>query len=445
MRPMALSSAYAGRFLFCLVAFLVSHAGRVEGATVPLCKGNRQGCQATSESPVLSASPSDRGRRAERASGQPVEGIGRPAKPGRPVSTGVPARGPHDAPVVIIEFSDFECPFCGRVAPVLDEIVQAYPNQIRHVFKHSPLPSHSRAPLAHEATLAAGAQGKFWEMHDLLFTNQQRLDADDLVRYAKQLGLDLKAFNHALRSRRYRAVVEQDLTEARGLGVDATPTFFVNGQKLIGARPLADFKKVVETQLKALAGGSQGTGDRQAIKSPEPETAVGSIVTRGPESAPVTITWFSDLESSLSVKADRLLREVMGLYPDAVRVVFRHRPLEFHVGALLAHEAALAAGEQGKFWQMHDLILAKQRALTREDLIGHAERLGLDLESFTAALDGHAYRAAVERDLAEARRREVRGTPVFFVNGRRIDGIQPLARFQDAIDAELEEARLSSQ
>ncbi len=424
MRPTTPSSARPGRLVLLLAAFLVSCTVRVQAATDPICKGTGQEC--------------------EKVAGQPVKKATRPARRDWPASIGVPTRGPLDAPVVIVEFSDFECPFCARVAPVLDELLRAYPSKIRLVFKHSPLPSHPKAPLAHEAALAAGDQAKFWEMHDLLFANQRRLDARDLVRYAKQLDLDMKAFNQALRSHRYRAMVEQDLTEARGLGVDATPTFFINGRKVVGARPLADFKKVVETQLGALTGGSQKSEDRRVTRNSESEEEIGPIATRGPAGAPVTITWFSDLQSSLSAKADRLLREVTDRYPDAVRVVFRHRPLEFHAGALLAHEAALAAGAQGKFWEMHDLILANQKALTREALIGHAERLGLDRALFIAALDGHTYRATVERDLVEARRREVRGTPVFFVNGRRIDGIQPLARFQDAVDAEIEEARPSS-
>jgi len=106
------------------------------------------------------------------------------------------------------------------------------------------------------------------------------------------------------------------------------------------------------------------------------------------------------------------------------RVVFKNRPLELHPEAVLAHEAAMAAAEQAKFWEMHDLILANQKAMKRGDFISYARRLGLDSEKFVAALDKRTYRPVVEKDVTEARRREVRGTPVFLVNGNRIDGIQ---------------------
>ena len=160
-----------------------------------------------------------------------------PAQTGDPSRrTAVTHKGPATAPITIIEFSDFECPFCAQAQPALDEILAAYPDQIRLVFKHNPLPFHPHAPLAHEAALAAGAQGKFWEMHDLLFTNQQRLTRDDLLRYAQQLDLDLIAFAEALDGGVYTSAVELDRVEAQGLGVTGTPTFFISGRRLVAAR-----------------------------------------------------------------------------------------------------------------------------------------------------------------------------------------------------------------
>ena len=147
-------------------------------------------------------------------------------------------------------------------------------------------------------------------------------------------------------------------------------------------------------------------------------------MTKGPEEAPVTIIWFSDFQSTLSLKANVLIQDLMQHYPGQVRVVFKNRPLELHPEAVLAHEAAMAAAEQAKFWEMHDLILANQKAMKRGDFISYARRLGLDSEKFVAALDKRTYRPVVEKDVTEARRREVRGTPVFLVNGNRIDGIQ---------------------
>src|SRR6185295_18205852 len=104
-----------------------------------------------------------------------------------------------------------------------------YPDQIRLVFKHSPLPMHKNAPLAHEAALAAGLQGRFWEMHDRLFAKQKQLSMDDLIAYAGELQLDVPAFTAALADHRLKPIVDQDVLEARAYGINATPTFFVNG------------------------------------------------------------------------------------------------------------------------------------------------------------------------------------------------------------------------
>ena len=139
-----------------------------------------------------------------------------------------------DAPVAIIEFSDFECPSCGGAESAVRDVLTKYPSQVRFIFKHFPLPIHSHAEPAHEAALAAGAQGRFWEMHDLLFSNQTRLERYDLLQYAQRLNLDVHVYTLALSTHAYRPTVEENLAEARALGVSATPTFFVNGTRLLG-------------------------------------------------------------------------------------------------------------------------------------------------------------------------------------------------------------------
>jgi protein-disulfide isomerase len=146
----------------------------------------------------------------------------------------VAARGSAKAPVTILLFSDFQCPYCARVGPVLDELERRLPGRAQVVFKHMPLPIHPEAPLAHEAALAAAASGKFWEMHDLLFANQKKLDPRSLLDYARQIGLNADAVERALGEGRHRAVVDRDLREAQALGVNATPTLFVNGRRLVG-------------------------------------------------------------------------------------------------------------------------------------------------------------------------------------------------------------------
>ena len=163
------------------------------------------------------------------------------------------------------------------------------------------------------------------------------------------------------------------------------------------------------------------------------------VPSKGPEAAPITITWYSDLASPLAPQAALLVRQITDAYPEKTRVLFKNLPMDFHPQSFLAHQAALAAGAQGKFWEMHDLILANQRALTRDDLISYAKRLGLNTTKFTSSLEADDYRKIIENDLSEARGRGVFGSPAFFVNGRRLDGLQTPAIFKAVIQAELDQ------
>lgn len=160
--------------------------------------------------------------------------------------TGSPTMGPEDAAMTVVEFSDYECFFCAKSAPTIKQLVQAYPEHVRWIFKNYPLSFHQNAPLAHEAALAAGEQGKFWEMHDILFSNQKALERTDLTRYAKQLDLDLERFQDALDSRKFLPIVERDKAEGALLGVMGTPTFFINGIKVKTSQAITVFKKLIE-------------------------------------------------------------------------------------------------------------------------------------------------------------------------------------------------------
>src|SRR5262245_2004599 len=159
------------------------------------------------------------------------------------------AKGSSKAPITIVEFADFQCPFCARCTPTLDQLFKDYLGDIRFYFRHNPLPFHPNAPLAAEATLAAEAQGKFWEMHDKLFSNWQRLEREDLDRYARELGLDMDKFAQALDTRAYKARVEQDVAVASKAGAKGTPYFLINGRRLVGAQSVEAFKAVIDEEL----------------------------------------------------------------------------------------------------------------------------------------------------------------------------------------------------
>jgi protein-disulfide isomerase len=160
-----------------------------------------------------------------------------------------PVRGPENAPITIIEFSDFQCPYCGRVTPTLAKLQAAYPDKIRIVFKDFPLPNHELAPKAAEAAHCASEQDKYWEMHDRLFANQRALDVPALKASAGALGLDQTAFDTCLDSGKFADIVQADVDEGTKLGIQSTPTLYVNGRPVVGAQPYEYFVTVVEEEL----------------------------------------------------------------------------------------------------------------------------------------------------------------------------------------------------
>ncbi|RMG17892.1 MAG: hypothetical protein D6729_07925 [Deltaproteobacteria bacterium] len=167
-----------------------------------------------------------------------------------------PALGPKDAPVTIVEFSDFECPYCGRAKETVHQIVDAYPKQVRFVFRNFPLSFHSHARKAAEAGLCAAAQGKFWPYHDILFGNQQALEVEDLKAHAAKVkGLDVEAFSRCLDSGEMAEAVERDIAAGQRAGVTGTPAFFVNGIPVSGAMPFERFKKLIDDELARAAKG----------------------------------------------------------------------------------------------------------------------------------------------------------------------------------------------
>ena len=167
--------------------------------------------------------------------------------------SGAPVRGAADAPVTLVLFSDFQCGFCQRVNPTVSRLLEQYPGKVRVVFKHYPIEGHDAAPLAHRASLAAHEQGKFWDMHDRIFANQRTMAREDLLAHAKALGLDMARFTAAIDAPQATAVMERDKAEGEKVGVDGTPTFFVNGTPLVGAQPLQAFAAAVDKALAATA------------------------------------------------------------------------------------------------------------------------------------------------------------------------------------------------
>jgi protein-disulfide isomerase len=162
-----------------------------------------------------------------------------------------PIRGPKDAPVTIVEFSDFQCPYCAGLQATLDQVLKAFPKDVRIVFKQYPLNIHQYARQAAAAALAAHAQGKFWPMHDKLFANFSAITEENIKKWAKDVGLNMADFEKAMLSGKFEVLVQRDIADGAAAKVLGTPTLFING-KQIHDRSFDGFKKVIQEELASL-------------------------------------------------------------------------------------------------------------------------------------------------------------------------------------------------
>lgn len=163
---------------------------------------------------------------------------------------GSPARGPTNARITLVEFSDFECPYCSLAVHEVNNILAAYPNEIRLVYKQFPLSMHPHAPLAAAASLAANEQGKFWQMHDLLFANYRKLTRENILGWAQQIGLDMNRFKADLDSPKFKAVIQKDMSDGEAAGIYGTPAFFINGKHYNGPFEMELLKPILDAELK---------------------------------------------------------------------------------------------------------------------------------------------------------------------------------------------------
>jgi protein-disulfide isomerase/Skp family chaperone for outer membrane proteins len=166
-------------------------------------------------------------------------------------TAGFPTKGPETAAVTIVEFSDFECPYCGGLYPTLKQVEKNYPQQVRIVYRQFPLTNiHPHAQKAAEASLCANEQKKFWEFHDSMFSNQMELSVPDLKQRAVDMKLDTQAFNQCLDSGRHAAAIQTDIQEGARNGVTGTPAIFINGRLLSGNQPYNEIRDVIEDELQ---------------------------------------------------------------------------------------------------------------------------------------------------------------------------------------------------
>ena len=375
-----------------------------------------------------------------------------------------PQLGSPNALVTIIEFSDFQCPFCSRVEPALKGIREKYGDKVRLVWKHEPLPMHPRAEPAAELTMEAFAEKKsdgFWKAHDLLFANQQKINDEDLFGYAATLGLNVDAVKSAMSTHKYKALIDADNDLATDFTASGTPHFFVNGRRLVGAQPQEKFEKIIDEEItKAQALIAKGTPASQVYdaltkdgKGPPPpekkelKDVPANDPSMGPANAKVVIHEFSDFQCPFCGRVEDAVHQVMKEYGDKVRLVWHDMPLPMHADAPLASQASREVFKQkgaDGFWKFHDTLFTNQKeanGLKRDALDGYAKALGVDMDKWKAALDTASHKAEIDASAKAGNDVGIQGTPAFVINGYFINGAQPFSKFRQIIERALAEAK----
>jgi protein-disulfide isomerase len=300
----------------------------------------------------------------------------------------------------------------------------------------------------------------FWKLHDALFESQPKLEDSDFEEIAKKQGLAWKPLSAAVTSAKLKKRISESVDVASDFQARGTPHFFINGRRLSGAQPLDAFKKLVDEELvKARALVENGTprvkvyaelvkGGAQPAPPDRKQVALfpGSA-SRGNARAPVVIQIFSDFQCPFCKRVEPTLAELEQEFKGQLRFVWRHLPLPFHAHAQLAAEASeevLAQKGPDAFWKYHDELFEAQGeedGLSRPNLEQLAEKMGVDMTRFKAALDAHLHAAKVKTDADAAAAAEINGTPSFVINDYALSGAQPAGAFRKLIRLALKDKK----
>ncbi len=394
-----------------------------------------------------------------------------------------PIMGDRAAPITVVEFSSMQCPFSGRAAATTRALVEENPGDVRLVFKHFPLDMQRQSEEASRAVEAAGRQGDeaFWAMRDALFERLSDYEDQSMEELGAQvaagLELDEEQWRQDFHDPEVAERVQEDQQQGLEMGVQGTPLFAVNGVVVSGAQSLEVFQEVVDEQKEVIdelrdegvaeeelyahalernleaamaeAEAQQREAERRAEEAEAQPPEVRSVPIRqanhsrgaDADDALVTIVEFSSFPCPFCREGSAAMDELLERYPDELRVVFKHFPLDFQEQAMPASLAAQAAGEQDHFWEMYDLIYAHQSELHDDIYAEFANELGLDEERFEADMESAAIQEVVEQDLEDGQQAGVRGTPAFTINGVRENGAQPVDTFAAHVEEQMELAR----
>jgi protein-disulfide isomerase len=377
------------------------------------------------------------------------------------IGEGAASRGPEDALVTIVVFGDFECPYTKRTLGTLDEVMAEHGTYTRIVFRHNPLSMHPNARTAARAALAAHRQDKFWQMHDKLFDNQRTITEDNIRVWAGDIGLDMSKFEIDFADHYNETIVDTDAADAKKFGAHGTPSFFVNGRFLGGTQPKHAFDRLIEEEkaraekyverrgntkkrlyTDMLGHFAAEVGASKAVVTDLASEARYTIDTldlprKGASGyARVALVECGDFDCPFCSRARTTVDDVIAAYP-TLTVYWLHNPLAHHAGAEPAARAAVAANNQGKFWEMHDKLFADTSKRTDADFSDMARELGLDITQFEADFASETTKELVEKQAKICRDNDATSTPSFFINGRLLTGARSKEEFAVTIDKEL--------
>lgn len=368
------------------------------------------------------------------------------------------AIGEANAPITIVEYTDYQCPYCARHAietlpTMLAEMIET--GRARYLVKDFPLDSiHAQARAAAVAARCAGEQDAYWPMHDALFARQAEWGVtganDVFATMAGELGLDGDAFGECLAAGRYDAVIQANLDEGLLLGVNGTPGFFINGFPISGAQPYDLFDYAVGLAEQGTLADAYVQPEQAAAPEPQGpvEVDTSQAFSIGAADAPVVIVEFTDFQCPYcSRHFEQTFPQLQADYVETgkVRYVFMDFPLtDIHPQAPAAAEAARCAGEQDAYLEMHHALFTRQgewsgRGDAAAIFADYAAELGLDEAAFAACQTDGRFADAVQADLEQGVALGVNGTPAFFLNGHFVSGAQPYSVFQEAIESLLAE------
>ena len=416
----------------------------------------------------------------------PVRGRPRPTPvPEPPKHVERPARGPASAPVVLVMFSDFQCPYCSIIHDVIEKAAATVGDDVRVEYFHFPLAFHRRAETSAIASMAAHRQGRFAEMATRLYSGMKSQSRQDVLAHARAIGLDMARFERDLKDETLLAFVRQDKAAGSRIGVRGTPTVYLNGRRsksrdvgtLVAeiAAEKAAVKALVanEGQTVEAARAARVEGPHRdafiehvikrtplpvstqppvwVIPKPKPKPLGKRVayipvhpkaISAGPPDALVTIVGCTDFQCPFCRRAVPMLQKARETWPTEVRVAVSHRPLSFHKRARAAAQAAQAAQAQGAGMAYHDRLFAVKGArLTDAELRAIAAELKLDLVRWERDRSSAAVAADVTAQDKACVGAGAAGTPAFFVNGRYVSGAQSFDRMRPLIEQELSKAR----